>query len=200
MTQALRTRALTTSDWEIIEALFGSKGACAGCWCMFWRVPKGGKYWQEMQGAGNRKAFKQLVETGQARGVLAFEGEKPIGWLSVAPKGEFAYFKRSRVFKTLDSPEGTWAVTCFFIIPGYRRAGLAVRLLEAAKEVAAAKGAKYLEGYPSQPRNKEKPIPAAFAHTGVPKIFEKAGFSELAKMGQDGCRPVFRLSLYKITG
>ncbi len=189
------TRALKASDWGYIEKLFGTRGACGGCWCMFWRVSKGGSNWDEVKGEGNRRAFKALLEAGEVQGVLAFDGDAPLAWLSIGPKQDFSYFERSRVFKTLASPENTWAITCFYILPGYRGRGVAGRLLMGAKEVARASGAKWLEGYPTEPRDKDKPIPAAFAHTGVPRIFEIAGFDQVVRLGREGCRPVFRLSL-----
>jgi hypothetical protein len=27
----------TAERWPDLEALFGKNGACAGCWCMWWR-------------------------------------------------------------------------------------------------------------------------------------------------------------------
>ena len=34
------------------ERLFGEKGACAGCWCMFWRLEKGERF-DDVQHAGS---------------------------------------------------------------------------------------------------------------------------------------------------
>ena len=28
---------LTPERWDDFEALFGPRGACGGCWCMYWR-------------------------------------------------------------------------------------------------------------------------------------------------------------------
>jgi hypothetical protein len=30
---------LTPERWHDLEQLFGTRGACGGCWCMWWRVP-----------------------------------------------------------------------------------------------------------------------------------------------------------------
>ena len=27
---------LTPNNWDDFETLFGPRGACAGCWCMYW--------------------------------------------------------------------------------------------------------------------------------------------------------------------
>jgi len=43
-----------------------------------------------------------------------------------------------------------WSVTCFFVARQYRRQGLMVALLKEAIQYAAKRGAKILEGYPSE--------------------------------------------------
>ena len=64
-TPSLRLRPLTAKDWPVIEALFGERGACAGCWCMWWHLPHGGKLWKEMRGPRNKTAFKKRVLGGE---------------------------------------------------------------------------------------------------------------------------------------
>lgn len=41
--------------------------------------------------------------------------------------------------------------------------------------------ARIIEGYPAVPHNSSEPLPAAFAWTGVPALFEKAGYSPLVQ-------------------
>ncbi|MEQ1931335.1 MAG: GNAT family N-acetyltransferase [Parvularculaceae bacterium] len=186
----ISTRPLRKTDWSHIESLFGANGACGGCWCMFWRVQSGGKYWAAQKGAGNRRAFKKLVETGAATGVLAFDGKAPVGWASVAPRRDFAYFERSR---TMPPPadERTWSVTCFFVKREARWRGVAGALLDAAVDYAAGKKARLVEGYPSTVKEGVK-APDAFVHTGVPALFEAAGFNLAAAAG---ARAVYRKRL-----
>jgi hypothetical protein len=31
---------LTPEAWSDFEELFGRRGACGGCWCMWWRLKK----------------------------------------------------------------------------------------------------------------------------------------------------------------
>ena len=35
-----RVVPLTPDLWPAFEALFGAAGACMGCWCTHWRVPR----------------------------------------------------------------------------------------------------------------------------------------------------------------
>jgi predicted GNAT family acetyltransferase len=169
----ITVRPLGTDDWPLIERLFGANGACGGCWCMVWRLPKGGALWTESKGEPNRKAFKRLVVSGRASGVLAFRGETAVGWCSAAPKEDFAYFGRTRALD-IDSPPKTWSVTCFFVPSRARGQGVAGALLRGAIELARKGGAAALEGYPVRPPASGEKTAAAFAWTGVPALFTAA--------------------------
>jgi GNAT superfamily N-acetyltransferase len=179
-------RALGKSDWPHVERLFGTKGACGGCWCMLWRSPYGGKRFDADKGEPNRLAFRALVESGGARGVLAFAGDEPVGWLSFGPKSDFPYFERSRVLRA-EQNDAAWAVTCVYLPAKWRGRGVATVLLEAAVELARNAGAPALEGYPVVPKGQGK-VPAAFAWTGVPALFEAVGF----RADDSGPRVVYR--------
>jgi len=71
------------------ERLFGPRGACAGCWCMFWRLPSAG--WLRRRGAGTRRAMRRLVQAGQVPGLLAYAGNRAIGWCAVAQRSNNAF-------------------------------------------------------------------------------------------------------------
>ena len=88
--------AATKDRWKDLEKLFGERGACAGCWCMVWRRPR--KDYEAGKGVGNKRAFKKLVTSGEVPGILAYDGDKPIGWCSVAPRETFLDFQKSRAF------------------------------------------------------------------------------------------------------
>jgi hypothetical protein len=65
--------------------------------------------------------------------------------------------------------------------------------LNKLKSRPSQKKVKILEGYPTIPYNKI--IPAAFAWTGIPSAFEKAGFKEAARRSKT--RPIMRYYLGK---
>ena len=54
-------------------------------------------------------------------------------------------------------------------------------LLEAATRRAFELGAEEVQAYPAVPKKGE--LPAAFAYTGVPRLFEAAGFVEARREG-----------------
>ncbi len=173
-------RPLEPGDWPIIVKLFGDNGACGGCWCMWPRVPRGGKLWEELKGAKNRERFRRLVRAGKVHGVLAFYRDEPVGWCSFGPRQTFPRLDTVRALQH-DWPAGTWSIVCFYIPSAWRGRGIASRLVEAATRRALAMGARVIEGYPAVPKNSSEPLPAAFAWTGVPALFESAGYSELIR-------------------
>ena len=181
----LSVRALGPGDWPAIEELFGERGACGGCWCMYWRV-RGGKAWDAAKGAPNKRAFRSLVHAGSVSGVLAFDGERPVGWCNIGPRGDYERLQHSRVLRSPE--ERAWAVTCFYIPAPARGRGVAGALLRGAVDLARRSGAPALEGYPVVPR--EGNVPAAFAWTGVPAIFERNGFRDVTPEGAS--RPIYR--------
>lgn len=186
---AIRVRPLEPDDLPIIEELFGPRGACAGCWCMYWRL--GSQEWQAAKGAPNREAFLRLVADGEVHGLLAFEDEEPVGWCNIGPRSDFPRLGRSRVLAT-GRGEGTWGVPCFFIPAKHRRRGVATALLKAAVALARERGARCLEGYPVTASKNAPPgssVPAAFAWTGVPELFESAGFRDVTPEGST--RPIY---------
>jgi GNAT superfamily N-acetyltransferase len=181
-------RPLERGDWRAVERLFGANGACGGCWCMWWRVEKGGQSWRAAQGATNRARFAKLVKRGAVHAMIAYEDDEPIGWCSFGPHASFPRFQSVRVLRHEVSDE-TWSIVCFFIPAGQRGKGLATRLLEASTKRAFALGARVIEAYPVVPPASSERMPAAFAWTGVPAVFEAAGYERIARPA--GLRPIY---------
>ena len=75
---------MTPEVWPDFETLFEEPGIQDGCWCMYWRIRRADC--QRQYGAGNKQAFKALVESGQVPGILAYVNGKPIGWCAIAPR------------------------------------------------------------------------------------------------------------------
>ncbi|MDY7109235.1 MAG: GNAT family N-acetyltransferase [Planctomycetota bacterium] len=179
---------LTPERWGDLEALFGERGACGGCWCMWWRMTRA--EFEKKKGAPNKRAFRKIVRDGHEPGVLAYVDGEPAGWCAIAPREEYPSLNRSRVLKPIDE-KPVWSITCFFVARPHRRSGLSVKLIEAAVQYARRGGAKIVEGYPVEPR--KGAIPDAFAWTGLPAAFEKARFREVLR--RSPTRPIMRRTL-----
>ncbi|BBB96525.1 MULTISPECIES: GNAT family N-acetyltransferase [Bradyrhizobium] len=171
-------RPLTDKDWPAISSLFGDKGACGGCWCMYWRVERGGRTWDDMRGEKARTHFQRLVRSGKVHGLLAVEEGTPIGWACLGPYEDFPRLATVRAIRHA-RPAKTWSVVCFYIPSRHRNRGLATRLLVAARKFAKASGAAVVEGYPVA-TSAGSQLPGAFAWTGTPKMFANAGFAKVA--------------------
>jgi len=156
---------------------------------MLWRLSR--KQFEAQKGEGNRLAMKAVVDSGEIPGILAYHASRPVGWCAVAPRSRYPALERSRVLKPVDDLE-VWSVSCLFIEKTCRRMGVSTRLLEAAAQFAGSKGGAVLEGYPVEPKP-DKAIPPAFAWTGIPSAFIKAGFTEVAR--RSPTRPIMRLAL-----
>lgn len=70
----LKVLPLTPDLWPALEDLFGERGACNGCWCMYWRI---GAQYRKRPRDLNKADFHKIVMEGPPPGLLAFEGETP---------------------------------------------------------------------------------------------------------------------------
>jgi GNAT superfamily N-acetyltransferase len=178
----------TPSRWSDLEELFGERGACGGCWCMFWRLPR--KEFDAGKGSGNKRALKRIVTTGKEPGIIAYLGKEPIGWCAIAPRADYSALERSRILKPVDA-QPVWSVSCLFIKKPYRRQGVSSQLLQAVIAFGADHGARIVEGYPVEPSMEKMPDP--FLWHGVPSAFIDAGFKEVARRSQS--RPIMRFEI-----
>ena len=179
---------LTPDRWPDFATLFGPNGACAGCWCMWWRVPRA--EFNRMKGGGARDAMYAAVQAGPPPGVLAYGGGRAIGWCSVAPRTAFPGLSKSKVAAPIDDAP-VWAITCFFVAVGRRRRGLTTSLLDAAVDLARTHGAVMVEGYPVDPGPKR--LGSGDLWHGHAEVFRRCGFVEVARRAPK--RPVMRLAL-----
>lgn len=181
----LEFRPLTPGRWPDLVRLFGERGACGGCWCMWWRLPR--SRFVRQKGAGNKRAFKRIVDAGGTPGLLAYHDGEPVGWCALAPRETYPVLERSRVLKRVDA-EPVWSVSCFFVARPFRRRGVTVALLQAAVRYARARAARVVEGYPVEPGRGR--MPDAFAWTGTASAFRRAGFVEVLR--RSATRPIMR--------
>jgi len=177
---------LSPDRWDDFEQLFGPRGACAGCWCMYWKLPR--KDFTAGQGDQNRLAQKEIVASGRTPGLLAYVDGIPAGWVAVEPRENYPVLNNSRILKPLDETP-VWSVTCFYVAKKYRSQGLTVALLKAAIEHVEKHGGRVVEGYPVEPRAGKKMAPV-FVYTGLASAFKQAGFVEAGRRSET--RPIMR--------
>lgn len=171
--------------WVDLEQLFGERGACGGCWCMFWRLPR--KKFDSGKGARNKQLFKRIVTTERPPGILAYHADEVVGWCAVAPRNEYVALETSRILKPVDDAP-VWSISCLFVKKNYRRQGISSQLLRAAVRFAKDHGARIVEGYPTEPSNSSLPDP--FLWHGIASSFLAAGFKEVLR--RSATRPIMR--------
>jgi hypothetical protein len=184
---SLSFHPLTSERWQDFETLFGKNGACAGCWCMYWYQTH--TEFIHSQYEPNRLAMKALVESGEIPGLMAYQGETPVGWVSVAPREKYASLQRSRVLAPIDD-QSVWSIVCYYIPAKHRKKGLMVYLTQIAKDYARSKGAHLLEAYPM---DKETRLSSLSAYMGVKSVLEKAGFKEVLRRSPN--HPILRCTV-----
>lgn len=181
----LRFEPADSNRWSDLEVLFGEHGACGGCWCMFWRLPR--KEFEKNKGAKNRQLLKKIVSNSPPPGILAFAGDEVVGWCAIAPRSEYVALANSRILKPIDDAP-VWSISCLFVKKNYRRKRISSQLLKAAVKFAKDHGAEIVEGYPTEPTNDATADP--FLWHGIASAFLAAGFKEVLR--RSPTRPIMR--------
>jgi GNAT superfamily N-acetyltransferase len=176
---------LTPDRWDDFEALFGEDRACNGCWCMWWRLTQAEFY--AGLGRRNKEAMKRIVGSGEVPGLIAYSGDTPVGWCSVAPRERFGRLNRSPILKRIDD-EPVWSVVCFVVHRRARGRGLMHAFVPAAVHHAAEHGARIVEAYPRDTAIKQ--YTASSLYVGTASLFARAGFTEAARRSPE--RPIMR--------
>jgi GNAT superfamily N-acetyltransferase len=185
---ALTFESLNRSNWLKFSELFGARGACGNCWCMYYRLEKS-EFLAGKINNGNKEAMKDLVWNNQPTGMLALYEGKAIAWCAFAPREDFPKLERSRIHKRIDN-QAVWSIPCFFIHKDFRRQGISVRLLQAVIRYARSRNIGTIEAYPTIPT--KSPLPDSFAWIGLYRSFEKAGFRIVDRKSKN--RPMVRIN------
>ena len=181
----LKFEPVTPERWKDFETLFGKNGACAGCWCMWWLMPRAD--FEAQRGDGTKRAIKKIITTGHEPGILAYDGDQPVGWCAIAPREAYSRLERSRLLQRVND-QPVWSIVCFYIARKYRRQGVTKGLIAAAIEFARSHGARIVEAYPVDPKRER--IESGAAYTGLASTFKSLGFVEVARRSET--RPVMR--------
>jgi len=183
----------TPQRWPDIEAIFGAKGCSVarGCWCMHYRKSGSAPALSNVayRSKTYRAGLKALVEKGKSPGLVAYRDDIPVGWVSLAPREEFARLERSPVMKRVDD-KPVWSIICFVVPPEHRGQGVARALLQGAIAYARERGATVIEAYPV---DKSGPSKGDALWFGAKSMYDHAGFTEVAR--RKPTRPVVRLDL-----
>jgi ribosomal protein S18 acetylase RimI-like enzyme len=178
---AVRVVPADEAPFADVEAVFGTRGDPATCWCQWYKIP--GAEWSSVGVDDLRDRLEaQLAAAGPGPGLLAYDGDEPAGWCAIEPRPALTRLRRSRTVARgtahpdLDDP-GVWSVSCFVVPRAHRGRGVGRALARAAVEFAAAHGARVVEAYAVDPAARARPS-AAELFPGTVSMFSDAGFVE----------------------
>jgi GNAT superfamily N-acetyltransferase len=192
----LDVEPLTRDRWHDLVELFERPGAsiARGCYCMAYR--RSGKHEPPAgvtHSESNKRALKALVDRGVVPGLIGYENGRPVGWISLGPREDYARLERSPVMKPVDE-KPVWSIVCFFVDAKSRHQGVAEALLKVAMQWAREHGVTLLEAYPCDKRAKSSDDSMWF---GAKPMFDRAGFVEVAR--RKPARPVMRKTIRAAT-
>jgi GNAT superfamily N-acetyltransferase len=118
-----------------------------------------------------------LARRRRAPGLLAFEGDEPVGWIAVAPRAELARIEASPATPRVDD-EDVWVIPCVTVRKTARGRGIALALIRAAVAYAIEHGAPAVEAYP---RAGDTRGADGNAYFGTEPLFRRAGFRVIRK-------------------
>ncbi|MEX1169243.1 MAG: GNAT family N-acetyltransferase [Chloroflexota bacterium] len=191
----MRIEPLTPDRLPDLAGLFEQGGDPKWCWCAYFRVrsfdfSSGGK-------ARHRAVLEQAVADGategRAPGLVAYDGDEAVGWMSVGPRADYERLAHSRVLAPVDDTP-VWSIVCFVVGRRSRGRGVARALLAAGVAYAREHGATTLEAYPVEVPGATR-VPSANVYRGTLSMFEAAGFTVVARRAVPGgaTRPIVRL-------
>ena len=191
--EALQILPLTQERIPDLATLFDAGGDPKWCWCAYYRVR--GRDWTNSTPAANRHVLEGLATGEPAPGLVAYDGDVAVGWVSLGPREDYERLAFSRVLAPIDDTP-VWSIVCFVVGRKRRGQGIADALLAAAIDHARAHGATMLEAYPVDTAGQR--LPSSNVYHGTLSMFERAGFAVVerrqANPGSPN-RPIVRMAL-----
>lgn len=161
--------------FEDVRAVLGPKSPTSNvCWCLSYRIPS--KQNNELRGPARGELVAELCKADPAPGVLAYDGDTPVGWAAIAPRAETTFARNRKIPHVDDLP--VWSLWCIRVRPGHRGEGISHALIGGAVEFARDHGAPAVEAYPLD--NGDAKVDLTMAYAGIRKNFERAGFVKVA--------------------
>ena len=183
-------RPLTPERLPDLASLFEQGGDPKWCWCAYFRIrgfdfSKGSK---ERHRAAMEAATYATAEEDRAPGLVGYDGDEAVGWISIGPREDYERLAHSTVLKPLDD-KPVWSIVCFVVGRQARGRGVARKLLEAGVDYAREHGARLLEAYPVEVAEGQR-VPPGDVYRGTLSMFERAGFKVVARRQWNSTTPV----------
>lgn len=194
----LTIEPLTPDRFADVAALFEEGGDPKWCWCAYFRVR--GVDFSNAAKVRHRAVLETAVDDGaalgRAPGLVAYEADSAVGWISIGPREDYERLAHSKVLAPVDE-RPVWSIVCFVVARRARGHGVARALLDAGISYARDHGATTLEAYPVEIPEGSR-IASSDVFRGTLAMFERAGFTVVARRQWNAStpeRPIVRLDL-----
>jgi len=182
-------KPLSTGTWDALAELFREGGDPRWCWCQFWRLRS--RDFSALKVPQLRERLHEQAGSYTPPGLVALDGDRAVGWVSLGPRHDYERIVRSKVIPTIDD-RPAWSIVCFAVSRTARGGGVARALLDAAVGYARDHGATTIEAYPLALGPGET-VSAEAVYTGTLSMFERAGFRVVADRASDPSSSVRRV-------
>ncbi len=107
----LRVVPVTDAPWDDVRTVFGTRGDPARCWCQYFKVDAA--TWKAQDVAAFERALCDQTEQARAShgagpGVLAYDGDEPVGWCAVEQRTAYRRILNSQAgrprVRTISTP------------------------------------------------------------------------------------------------
>lgn len=144
------------------------------CFCRFYYTNCPGEEWKARSGEHNKQEALEDINQENMKGLLAFDGDKCIGWCSANDVSRFP-----RIYadvKEILGDKKTGCVICYVIHPEYRRQGVARLLLKTAIESFREDGFDAVLALPVDMKS-----PQETHYRGTINMYLENGFKEIKR-------------------
>jgi len=139
-----------------------------GCYCRYYHNDCNDSDWNRREALENKQEALDAIAGGLMHGYLAFDEDKPIGWLNA---GHWENYPRLKSILSKWSNLDTALMMCFLIKEDYRHQGIAKALCDFAEDDIKLLGYKKIIVVPY--KNVEN---VEDAYRGTVSVFEKRGY------------------------
>lgn len=175
----MNVEPLSEANLPALLALF--EAAHSSCFCRYWHFTGNKNEWLDRcahRPEENAAELTAAVRAGDpsARGLVALEDGRAIGWLKLTPRTAVPKLRSLPVYRSLDlgDEHTTYSIGCMLVHPELRRRGVARALIEAAPAAAKSWGGAAVEAYP---RRAEYALSDEEAWQGPESAFRATGFA-----------------------
>ena len=180
MSPEIRIERLNTKNFHDYEALT-SLNKEKPCYCSWWHTNPESMEKYDQEKKENPNKFKNCVlnkvEHGFHVGVIAYENDTPIAWISVGPVNQF-FWAWKRVIELKEKADKTAAIVCFNTAPSFRGKNKFAPIMEALIDYGKKQEWIAIEGYPFD-ESAIKKHGDAVLWPGLTLEFQKSGFKRV---------------------